>query len=79
MWNVVVVVVVGLGSRGWYLVGFLCAKLDIGGVNVAVTYSTHFHLENVSKVSPCIDARMNPSNTNVVSLFRLVGEAKIGG
>lgn len=28
---------------GRYLVGFLRAKLDIGGVNVAVTYSTHFH------------------------------------
>lgn len=29
--------------RNFYLVGFLCAKLDIGGVHVAVTYSTHFH------------------------------------
>lgn len=26
-----------------HLVGFLCAKLDVGGVHVAVTYSTHFH------------------------------------
>lgn len=28
-----------------HLVGFLCAKLDVGGVHVAITYSTHFHRE----------------------------------
>lgn len=41
----------GWQTRWTYLVGFFCAKLDVRGVNVAVTYSTHFHLEDlVSKV-----------------------------
>lgn len=34
----------GKERKSWgHLVGFLCAKLNIGGVHVAVTYSTHFH------------------------------------
>lgn len=39
LWNASVTV-----SKGkLYLVGFLCSKLDVGGVHVAVTDSTHFH------------------------------------
>lgn len=33
------------GKKSGHLVGFLCAKLDVGGVHVAITYSTHFHRE----------------------------------
>lgn len=52
-----------------HLIGFLRAKLDVGGVHVAVTYSTHFHRFDV-----CFLFKRIATDSYYWDLFRLVGE-----
>lgn len=52
-----------------HLVGLLRAKLDVGGVHVAVTYSTHFHRFEV-----CFLFKRIATDSYYWDLFRLVGE-----